>query len=325
MKKTAERIPYGNADNQNSRKSDNGTDAMRRVSTYVIAFVAATFCAIVPVQAHVDGVTAVEMRMHDFGYTWREYDPLPWTQYLFPNNVAFCGLKKDNDGGESPFETPPMLPHSAGEEDGYFISIRPKTDLPVGVYTDSLEICGAGGSKLWIALCFEVKEYMNPQIMRQVTLPEVEGASSRPSEGVHYVKSRENFTFTLTPHEGYTLEHLTVKTNTWRDLEPGGVTLTPNGDGSLTVTIRYVNSSIHLDVSAAVPLSNASVATTDVWAHGGRLYIAASQSGTAHIYNVTGTRTKAVHCTAGQTESVSLPAGAYIVQAGGKTYKVFVQ
>jgi hypothetical protein len=40
---------------------------------------------------------------------------------------------------------------------------------------------------------------------------------------------------------------------------------------------------------------------------------------------VAGSLTTVVRCTAGETHAVTLPAGLYAVQEGGKTYKVVVQ
>ncbi|MDR2469197.1 MAG: T9SS type A sorting domain-containing protein [Tannerella sp.] len=125
-----------------------------------------------------------------------------------------------------------------------------------------------------------------------MTLPKVAGASSSPPPGIHTVRRRDCFTFTLTPHDGLTV----------------------------TVTVSLLNSDINLNISdaAVTPVANASVRATAVCSDGGTLYIAASQSGEAYIYDISGQRVKTLPYLAGETTATQLPRGIYIVVAGEK-------
>ncbi|MDR2470058.1 MAG: T9SS type A sorting domain-containing protein, partial [Tannerella sp.] len=98
-------------------------------------------------------------------------------------------------------------------------------------------------------------------------------------------------------------------------------TLTVGGDGltSQSVTVTHT--------VAPTGIESPQATATKVWAHGGTLYIAASTSGTAYVYNVSGQLVKTLHATSlhGETVSIPLPRGVYVVVVEGKTYKVIIQ
>ncbi|MDR2469438.1 MAG: fibronectin type III domain-containing protein [Tannerella sp.] len=161
----------------------------------------------------------------------------------------------------------------------------------------------------------------NP-IMRQVTLRLPAGIVSQPASGMHRIASGRDFVFTLTLPSG---QVPTVKTDRLIQGDPEVLTALPNADGSYTFTIRQVRQTLEITVTSGVGNAGVSASTT-VWANGGTLYIAASTSGEAYIYNVSGQLVKTLHATSlhGETATTQLPRGVYIVVVGGKTYKVII-
>jgi hypothetical protein len=165
-----------------------------------------------------------------------------------------------------------------------------------------------------------------PTISRQVTVPEIPGAVTSPPAGVHHVRSTENFVLTVIPDPENTGRELSVKVIRRDSHSDDGVTVTPNPDGSYTVTVLRVQENIHLDVTFIDPLvDNAAVEPAGIRTDGSQLYIRASRSGEAHIYSISGTRIQTVALKAGETAAVPLPKGFYLVTAEDKTYKIIIR
>jgi hypothetical protein len=101
-----------------------------------------------------------------------------------------------------------------------------------------------------------------------------------------------------------------------------------NTDGNSEAYYHYRNGelleyviSYYSAPSGNLPVSEA---VTRVWSSGGRLYIDAATAGAAQIYALSGQLLKTVALTGGQTTSLPLQRGLYIVVAGGKTWKVIL-
>jgi hypothetical protein len=76
---------------------------------------------------------------------------------------------------------------------------------------------------------------------------------------------------------------------------------------------------------APTGIESPQASTTKVWAYGSTLYITATTSGEAYIYNLSGQLVKMLPHFAGETATTQLPRGVHIVIAEGKTQKVIVQ
>jgi hypothetical protein len=102
------------------------------------------------------------------------------------------------------------------------------------------------------------------------------------------------------------------------NLTPGlyTVTVTVGGDGlaaiSLEITYRVL------------PVGNEAIAGQRVWAAGNTLYLVATTTGEARVFNVGGQLVKVISHTADGTVKTILPQGFYIVTAEGKTHKVMI-
>jgi hypothetical protein len=161
-----------------------------------------------------------------------------------------------------------------------------------------------------------------PAILRSVTLPSVDGASTSPPAGIHRVGSGSDFVFTLTPTGIGTRSSAPPVVRTNRADTPDDVLVTPNADGTYTVRIYAVRSNITLSIDLAT--GNAEVAGDRVWSFARTLYIYATHDGTARIYGVTGALVKAIPYAAGETVQSVLPQGMYIVVTNGRTYKIVI-
>lgn len=162
-----------------------------------------------------------------------------------------------------------------------------------------------------------------PLITRPVTMPSVPNAISTVAPGQYYVLSGTNFEFTLTPtgsNIGKVL-HVTTSRTTIPDSE--GVKIVDNRDGSFTVTILNIKEPVVISVDFATGID--SVDKDAVWSYAGQLNIHPEISGEALIYSVSGLLVKTVFVEAGETVSVPLNRGLYMVTLNGKVYKVILK
>jgi hypothetical protein len=162
-------------------------------------------------------------------------------------------------------------------------------------------------------------------ITRTITMPYIADAILSHEEGTYYVASTDNFVFTIQPTGSNAGLVPLVKTNRTSIPDSEGVKIKDNADGSYTITIIRVQQSITLSVDFAT--SNESINNGNrVWANDGQLYIQVSANGIANIYQSTGALAKSMIISAGETTSVSLPAGFYIVKLNnGSTYKIVLK
>ncbi|MDR3194734.1 MAG: DUF5123 domain-containing protein, partial [Tannerella sp.] len=169
-------------------------------------------------------------------------------------------------------------------------------------------------------------EVTPPGHKREVVLPRVDGLTTDPPAGVHYVESGKDFVFKIIPVSmapGFEPRVTTDRTTLPEDGED--VEMIRNEDGTYTVRILRVQEpvtvSIQLVASNEPPLNSTG---RQVWSNGARLYICSSQAGSAKIFTLVGQFVKTVDCVAGETGSVALPSGMYMVLLEGKTYKVVI-
>jgi uncharacterized repeat protein (TIGR02543 family) len=105
-------------------------------------------------------------------------------------------------------------------------------------------------------------------------------------------------------------DNLTVGANTVT------ITVTAGNGTQRTYTVIVTHSDI--------PDGIEEVATAHVWAYGNTLYIKAIQSGVAYVYTVTGNIAKVVSYYIGYN-TITLPAGVYIVRTENKTIKIVMR
>jgi len=97
-----------------------------------------------------------------------------------------------------------------------------------------------------------------------------------------------------------------------------------NGDGTYTFRVRRVQENLAITLEYTTD-ANVETVGARVWSENGQLYMTAATAGRANVYNVLGKLNRSVTLSAGETKSVSVPAGIYVVSMNnGKAYKVAV-
>ncbi|MDR2120685.1 MAG: T9SS type A sorting domain-containing protein [Tannerella sp.] len=163
-----------------------------------------------------------------------------------------------------------------------------------------------------------------PTLYREIGIPDIPGVIMYPPAGRHFLVSQEDYTFTITPTAGANSGTPVITTNRTRIPDEEGVSVVPNADGSYTVTIYDIREEIRLNID--IPAAGEYVAGDKVWSGGGgQLFVTSHKAGAAKVYNVIGEQVKTTVLAAGETTSVSLPKGVYVITLNGKTYKVVVR
>ncbi|MDR2042511.1 MAG: T9SS type A sorting domain-containing protein [Tannerella sp.] len=157
-----------------------------------------------------------------------------------------------------------------------------------------------------------------PRINRKVVIPAVEGVRTQPPAGTHYVESNRDFTFTVFPKEGYTLENLKISSGFVR-IDEEKTTLAPQEDGSVRVTFHEVIEPLYVTMENVmqVTVGNGPVDRVHLlWAGRDRLHVQTTEAAELEIYTVAGRLHTRQAVAAGNTE-ISLPQGVYIVRLNG--------
>lgn len=162
-----------------------------------------------------------------------------------------------------------------------------------------------------------------PEIERPVYMPEINGAICSVPPGENYIKSREDFVFTVTPTGSNTGLNLVVSTSRTSVPDSEGVLIEKLADGSYKVTIRQVQEPIEVFIDFVT--SNATIKNNKIWTNAGQLYIQAEQTGLATVHTVSGELLKSIVLVAGEISATTLPRGFYIVNINDKTQKVVIK
>jgi hypothetical protein len=164
-----------------------------------------------------------------------------------------------------------------------------------------------------------------PEVQRYVEIHTIEGVTANPgAEEKHYVKSYDDFSFTLTFPGGEPLKVTATGFYSQRPEEIKGVEL---GGGMFRYVIRQIVEPWSVTVSSelASGVNNNVLATgIRVWTFANTLYINSDKTVRTNIYTLSGTLFKQINVPAGMT-SVQLERGIYIVEIDGSRYKVVVK
>lgn len=159
-----------------------------------------------------------------------------------------------------------------------------------------------------------------PTVYYTVTLPSVEGVATDPVAGEHEVESWSNFRFSLTLDSAYNQSVPVVTTDR-------GETLTPRqSDGAYI--LNQVRSDVEIYISGIVknpdPVANEAIKATaaKVWITNNHLHLQSPVDADAYIYTAAGNQQAICHLTAGQQETIQLPAGIYFIRIGNERFKV---
>ena len=189
-----------------------------------------------------------------------------------------------------------------------------------GVYT---VVCDGNDA---VQMTIHSKRYNVPglPIMREVLFRTGEGVIADVPDGIHYVRSLEDFAFIAEA----TIPGTEIAVETAYSV-PDGLVITPLGNWRWQVRLRGIQQNIDVTVKAVCyekevgqHSSVATAASVGVRASGGILYVTAATNGSAQIYNVAGQLVKTLPHPAGETVQTVLPKGFYLVRAAGKTSKI---
>lgn len=150
-------------------------------------------------------------------------------------------------------------------------------------------------------------------IQRKILIPEHPYLTTDPTSGEHYIKSREDFTLTLFPKEGYSLDYLDIKTGSIYQDELGYKKIIRNEDGSVTVIFHQVIQPLDIQINGVSPVANEAIESSyALWSSDNQLHIQTTNIGTLKIYSITGSLVKQQELPIGDT-TISLTQGIYIV------------
>lgn len=159
-----------------------------------------------------------------------------------------------------------------------------------------------------------------PTVYYTVTLPSVEGVATDPVAGEHEVESWSNFRFSLTLDSAYNQSVPVVTTDRGETLKPR------QSDGAYI--LNQVRSDVEIYISGIVknpdPVANEAIKATaaKVWITNNHLHLQSPVDADAYIYTAAGNQQAICHLTAGQQETIQLPAGIYFIRIGNERFKV---
>jgi hypothetical protein len=188
-----------------------------------------------------------------------------------------------------------------------------------GVYT---VICN-GNDAVHIAISSKRNNIPGQPIMREVRFKTGEGVIASVPDGIHYVRSQEDFAFTAEA----TIPGTEIAVETGYSA-PDGLVITPLGNWRWEVRLRGIQQNVAVTVKSVCyedeltkSTGAASATAAGVRVSGGVLYLTANTSGTAYIYSAAGQLVTTLPHTAGETVQTSLPKGIYLIRTADKTHK----
>ena len=161
-----------------------------------------------------------------------------------------------------------------------------------------------------------------PTVLHLVTLPQVEGATTDPIAGIYEVEAWSSFRFYLTLDKEYDLSEPVVTTDRSETITPR------NSDGAYI--IKYIRQPIEIYIDNIVknpdPVANETIKTdqSKVWTEGGCLHIISATTGQLYIYTVEGKLQKKQPVITGETVTIPLPEGFYIIRINNEQFKVII-
>lgn len=161
-----------------------------------------------------------------------------------------------------------------------------------------------------------------PTVFHSVTLPAVEGATTDPIPGIYEVEAWSSFRFYLTLDKEYDLSEPIITTDR-------GETITPRSSDGAYI-IKYVRTDVEIFIDNIVknpdPVANETIKSTQskVWTQEGYLHIISATTGQLYIYRVEGKLQKIYPVTTGETITIPLPEGFYIIRIGNEQFKVII-
>ena len=161
---------------------------------------------------------------------------------------------------------------------------------------------------------------IDPSILRSVWIPEVAGLGMSLRPGEHFVKSREDFVFTMSPFDGYNLDSVIVKTNNPKWDENEGVELVRISKDTIKVRIKQVTEPLILTIEGVAQTNSAALITdATIWTFDKYLYLDIKKAMRLSVYTISGSLYTQRYLSEGKTV-LPLPCGVYIIMLDGRPY-----
>lgn len=166
----------------------------------------------------------------------------------------------------------------------------------------------------------------NPELLQYVDLPYVEGVTTTPSVGKHYVPSQKHFSFTAT-YTGAPYKVMAKGFYSGKNIELLGE---KQADGSYKYILNYIVEPWTLAIGPDYATNFVDNMVVDgekakVWAHNNTLYVNVAKEEIVSIYSMTGVLHKRVKIPEGNTR-MTLERGMYVVTLkDGSVHKIVIR
>lgn len=180
-------------------------------------------------------------------------------------------------------------------------------------------------NQCYLSFCDEKVHGINRLI--ELIVPASAETDPRPGQLI-FVKSQQNFKFTIKAKDGYSLKYATVTTDSPIWNEQGGIKRTMLSDSVMEVTILTVTRNLKVTVSGVSPVSNQEIIgkASRAWAYEGKIYVETDSPATVYVFTSMGHlyRREKVH--AGLTTFDAPQAGVYFIKFdNGYSGKILVE
>lgn len=162
-----------------------------------------------------------------------------------------------------------------------------------------------------------------PEITRPVYMPSLSEAFCDINPGTHSILSGNDFVFTITPAGTNVGKALHVSTSRRLVPDSEGVLIENNPDGSFTVTILQIKEPVTIAIDFATGIDE--ISKRMVWASENYLHICSEKPGDAFVYTISGSLVQVLRVDEGETVTIPMNSGMYLVTLHNKTYKVIIQ
>ena len=150
-------------------------------------------------------------------------------------------------------------------------------------------------------------------VNRKVEIPAVDGVTSNPNPGIHYVRSGSDYKFVVRYTTAYPLKVMTGREINGKPEEIFG---TKNADGAYEYLIRQVRSDLVLtigpDPASENGTDNENISGASIWSHNSKLYVELENDDIITIYSIAGQLVKRIKLEEGTT-TIPLDRGVYII------------
>ena len=199
------------------------------------------------------GITAIPDGL-DFGSVYSAYWQ-PDTRTVTITNTGNQTVTLDQPAASSCFEIGELSQAELAPDDTATFTVRPRVDLPIGTYSETIHVTGSDGVSADIAVSFAVLE--RPASSGGVTPPTHDITVDSGSHGDVEVwpeeaKMTTTVTVTAMPDKGYEVDEVFVTDKNGKE-----ITVTDKGDGKYT--FRMPNDDVTVEVTFR-PISDSSSA-----------------------------------------------------------------